>query len=419
MRRFNTDRLKLEISRSRNAFITYVLLVALGVFAFGYIFSKEVFVRPFTNYYKLRLVVADAKGISAGKQQVRVDGVPIGLISGVALDHGQAVITVSIDHKYSPFFHDATAQLRAATPLDDMYVQMTRGTPSTGALANNAIIPETQTITPVDISRVLQVFDLDTRQRLSIMFSEFGAGLQDNGLQLKQTFAQLAPFLQATDRVTRALADRKTEMQQVIHNFATLSGAVADTDSQLSGLITHGDQTLAQLASSSQPLSSTIQQLPPTLSALKSSLATVQQAEGQLDPALVALEPVATQLPSGLAALRSFSAAAQPAFRAARPAIASLQPLASSLRPTSASLQSAFATLQPQAAGFNTISAQAANCPFTIRKFFAWSDSVLAYADAGGVIPRGDVSFGLDSAGTNTDLGMKYSPSCAVVPGGE
>lgn len=418
-RRLNVDRLKLEIARSRNSFIAFLGLVALGLFALFYTLHQQVFQRPFRSYYKVNAVVADAKGVVPGKQPVRIAGVPVGVITKSRLVNGQAVITLSLEEKFKPLYHNATVQLRPSTPLQDIYASVERGDPSTGALQPGSTIPVTQTITPVDISRVLQTFDLNTRQRLTVLLSELGAGLQDNGRQLQQSFAALSPFLHAADQVTRALSDRRVETKRVITNFATLSGALANTDKQLSSLITAGNQTLGELAARDVPLSSTIQQLPATMTALQGSLSTLQQAESQLDPALVSLGPVAKQLPGGLRGLGSFGRDARPALRALQPSLNALQPLAVSLRPTAAKLQTAFSTLAPQAPGFDHVTKEIANCPYTIRKFFAWTPSVTAWGDANGAIPRGDQTFGIDSlGGQTTDIALKRYPNCVDVAGG-
>jgi virulence factor Mce-like protein len=414
VKRWNTDRLKLEISRSRNAFIVYLLCTALGIYAFSVIFGKLIFQRPWDSYYNVKAVVEDAKGVVTGKDQVRIAGVPVGVISNSQIIDGHAVITLAFHTQYRPLYKNATVRLRAQTPLEDMYAQVEPGTPSAGAIPNNGTIPEAQTITPVDISRVLDTFNLDTRQRMTVLLSELSNALGNNGgEELKQSFVAIAPFLHAADKVTRALADRRVEMGRVIHNFSQLSGAVADTDQSLSGFISNGDATLAKLANESSPLNSTIAQIPPTLSALRSSLGVVQQAEGQLDPALVNLRSVAATLPSGLKGLQDFAVQARPALRALQPTLSSLQPLSQNLRPTSSSLSNAFTTLSPLAPGFDRITKQIADCDYVLHKFFAWTLSVTAYGTPYGAIPRADTTLGVDTLGGQApDLTLQKYPSC-------
>jgi phospholipid/cholesterol/gamma-HCH transport system substrate-binding protein len=414
VKRWNTDRLKLEISRSRNAFIVYLLCTALGIFAFAVIFGKLIFQRPWDSYYNVKAVMADAKGVVTGKDQVRIAGVPVGVISNSQIIDGHAVITLALHTQYEPLYKNATVRLRAQTPLEDMYAQVDPGTPNAGPIPNNGTIPESQTVTPVDISRVLDTFNLDTRQRMTVLLSELSYALGNNGGQeLKQSFVAIAPFLHAADRVTRALADRRVEMGRVIHNFSQLSGAVADTDQSLSGFITNGDTTLARLANESGPLNATIAQIPPTLSVLRSSLGTLQQTENQLDPALTSLRSVAATLPQGLAGLQSFAIQARPALRALQPTLSSLQPLSQNLRPTAASLHDSFATLNPLAPGFDNITNQVANCDYVLHKFFSWTESVTAYGTPYGAIPRADTTIGVDTLGGQApDITLQKYPSC-------
>jgi MlaD protein len=191
--RFNTDRLKLEISRSRAAFLTYLAVTALGIYAFSVIFGKLIFQRPWDSYYNVKAVADDAKGVVTGKDQVRIAGVPVGVISQSQLIDGHAVLTLTLHSQYRPLYKNATVRLRAPTPLEDMYAQVTPGTPSAGAIPPNGTIPEGQTITPVDISRVLDTFDLDTRQRMTVLLSELAKGLGGTGgEQLKESFGAIA-----------------------------------------------------------------------------------------------------------------------------------------------------------------------------------------------------------------------------------
>ncbi|HEX4109752.1 MAG TPA: MlaD family protein [Solirubrobacteraceae bacterium] len=410
----NTDRLKLEIARSRTAFIMYLLVLALGLFAIEQVLSRVVFQRPWDSYYDVNATFQDVKGVVTGKDQVRIAGIPVGVISQSRLSNGQAVLTLAIQSKYKPLYRNATVELRAQTPLEDMYAQVTPGTPSAGVIPNNGTITVQQTITPVDISRVLDTFNQNTRSMLTVLLSELSKGLGGTGgQQLEQSFVALAPFLHDADKVTRAMADRKAELAQVITNFGTLAHAVADTDKQLSGFINTGDQTLGELADEDGPLSSTIANLPPTLSALKSSLGVLQAAEGQLDPALTDLHSVAAALPSGLKGLQNFAIEARPALRALQPTLSSLLPLATNLQPTAGSLRGAFTTLDPLAPGFNNITTQVADCSYVLHKFFAWTPSVTAYGTPYGAIPRADTTVGVDTVGgLAPDVNEAKYPSC-------
>jgi phospholipid/cholesterol/gamma-HCH transport system substrate-binding protein len=398
--KLRSDRLALEVRRARIPFMLYMLLVCAALVAGWVIFKNQAVQWPWKSYYAVRVGVADAKGVVAGKQEVRIAGVKVGLITQSQLVNGSPVLTLSLDPKYAPLYRDARLRLRPITPLQDMYVAVeSRGTAGAGKLTSAYILPARQTAVPVDISRVLNTFNTDTRAWLTHLLDGLGRGLSDRGAQLQAAFVQLAPFLHAAQQVTDAIASRRRETADLVHNFGALTAALAQRQGQLAGLVSSGNSTLGVLASNDVPLASMLRELPPTLGALRSSFLDLRAAEAQLDPALRALEPVARVLPSGLQALGRFGRDARPALAALRPAVRALLPLATALAPASASLQSAFANLTPQLPRLDRITARIVPCELPIQKFFQWTLSVMKIGDAYGAFPRGTLSFGADSAG--------------------
>jgi virulence factor Mce-like protein len=378
----------------------YLLLLLAALIAGWVILKNQAVQWPWQSYYVVRVAVPDAKGVVAGKQDVRIAGVNVGLITQSQLVNGSPVLTLSIDPQYAPLYRNARLRLRPITPLEDMYLEIdSRGTPAAGKLTSAEVLPARQTAIPVDISRVLNTFDAPTRPWLTHLLDELGRGLSDRGAQLQAAFVQLAPFLHAAQQVTDAIAVRRRDTADLVHNLGVLTAALAQRQAQLTGLVSAGDSTLGVLAANDHPLDSTLRELPPTLTAMRSSFQAVRAAEGQLDPALNALLPVARALPSGLQALQRFGREARPALAALHPAIRALLPLATVLAPASASLQSAFANLAPQLPRLDRVTARIVPCELPIQKFFQWTLSVMKLGDAYGAFPRGTLSFGSDSVG--------------------
>jgi virulence factor Mce-like protein len=408
----NTDRLKLEVKRARVPFLTLMALFACGAAATFIILKNQLVQWPWQSYYQFRAAVPDAKGIVPGQQEVRIAGVRVGVIKASDLIDGHAVLTLSIDPQYGPVYRDARLQLRPVTALQDMYVSIeSRGHPSAGQLGSNEILPVDQSVSPVDISRVLNTFDPTVRQNETVLLDEMDRGLADHSAQLNAAFVQLAPFLHQAQLLTEAMSARQTELAQLVHNFSGLTGALSTRDRQITSLVSVGDQTLSTLATADQPLDATLGQLPPTLSEIQSSFATLRAAETHLDPALVALRPVADALKPGLVALQHFATAATPALAALVPSVHALHSLANVLAPTSSSLNQAFTQLQPHAPRLNDITHKISLCEPAIEDFFNLTLSVLKFAGPEGAIPRGELTFGADSA-SGPSPSLSRNPGC-------
>lgn len=165
--RINTDRLALELKRARRPFGILLVLVAFAVVAAWYVFHKQEAQWPWQATRKYQVAFQDVKGVRPGQQQVRIAGVKVGLISKAKVSGKTAVLTLSLDDKYGKLYKNARMRLRPVTPLQDMYVSIdSRGTPSAGELGKSEILGMQRTDSPVDISRVLNTFDTDTRSRL-------------------------------------------------------------------------------------------------------------------------------------------------------------------------------------------------------------------------------------------------------------
>jgi len=73
---------------------------------------------------------------------VDIAGIKVGQISGVKLEDGHAVVSMSIDNKYAPLIHDnASLLLRPKTGLNDMVVEVDPGTPSSPDIKEDSTVP--------------------------------------------------------------------------------------------------------------------------------------------------------------------------------------------------------------------------------------------------------------------------------------
>lgn len=412
--RVNTDRLKLELRRSRKPFALLIGLMLLGLLATFLMFRNLSFERPWDNYREIDVAFADVKGATPGHQPIRISGVNVGVVRDWRVEGDHAVLTLAIRGKYAKhIYRDAQARLRPVTPLQDMYVALERGTPRAGELPDGATIPGSQTVTPVDISRVLNVFDTDSREHLASLVRGLGKGLDDQGAQLRRAFEQTMPFLISARDLSQALDDRRRQVARLVHSFGGITQALGARDRQLAALVSDGNATLGQLAAHEAPLSRTINALPETVRSMRTSLASLSAAEDELDPALTALQPVAEALEPGLSALERFSTDATPALRGLTPAVGDLRPLAAALDPTVRHAQLAAERLRPQVPQLDEITQMITRCEDTISKFFQWTPSVMKFGDANGANPRAEASIGLDTLpGSLSDPSLKRPRVC-------
>ena len=418
LRGLDRDRLTLEVRRAARPFAVLLVFLAASAASASVILGNIGIALPWQDTYRTQVAIDDASGVVAGKQGVRLAGLEVGLIKDVELRDGRAVATIELSDDGGPIYRDARLRLRPETPVDDIYLDIEdRGTPAAGALGEDDVLPAGRTRTAVDIGRVVNVFNADTRTRVEQAIDGYGRGLGESGDDFRAALVQLAPFLEAAKRLTRQTAERRRQTRRLIHNFRLMTEELALRDRDLRTVVARGAGALGELGRNEAAVQELLAELPPTMRRLQTTFATVRAAADELDPAFEALGPVAAALPEGLDGLAEFSAAAQPAFRALRVPLPRLQSFVGQLRPTARDLRTAFDDLRPVPGRLDRVTRLIGPCERALAKFFHNTNSLGKFEDENSVILRGQAVLGANSAaGQVDDPNQTAAPSC--VPGG-
>jgi ABC-type transporter Mla subunit MlaD len=410
------DRLVLEIRRASRPALALAVLILIFIVCVAIIFSNNGISLPWQSTYQRQIALDNAKGLVAKEQTVRLAGVTVGRIESIRLVHDRPVATISLQPKYGPLYRNAELRLRPETPLDDMYIDIvSRGTPSAGALPANAILPAQRTQVPVDISSVLDVFNVDTRTRAKESIDALGQGLGTQGPAFRQALVELAPFLSAARRITQVTAVRQVQTARLVHNFSLLTQELGRRDVEVRGLVAQGASTLSELAGQERSVQDVVAQLPPTMTQLESTFTTLSSTTLHLNPAFDELQSVAAALPAGLRGLTRFGTAATPALSRLRAPLPGLNRLMAALQPTASGLHGTFAALQPLPRQLSTVTGQVIPCETALAKFFQNTISLGKFQSNLSVVLRGETVVGTNSAGGAVN-DLVAPKSCA--PGG-
>jgi virulence factor Mce-like protein len=345
------DRLMLELRRSTGPAILFLVLILAGIFTAVMVVRNLAGDKPWVDYASYKVGFDNVEGVVPGRHELRIAGVKAGSIKSSKLEGGRPVLTLNIEKKYAPLHTNAKVVIRPVTALEDMYVDITsRGTKSAPVLRPDQVLPETRTKSMVEVGRVLNVLEEDTRARFASLLDALGKGTDDRGVKLKEGFAQLGPFLVTATRLGDALTARRQNTARLVHNLGNITNVLARRDQQLAGFVDHGGRLLGELAQHDGTLSTTIGRLPGTLQNLQATFQNVRGTTTSLDAALRSLRPVAKSLPAGLDSLSDFSTDATPAVTSLRPSVRALKPLARELPSTAANGSAALTPLVPQMA---------------------------------------------------------------------
>lgn len=391
--RIDTDRLLLELKRATAPTLLMILIAIAGVLATAGIVRNLAGAKPWEDYVTYRIGFDSLKGVVPGRVELRIAGVKAGAVSDTKVIDGKAVLEAKVEKEHAPLYRDAVAEVRPVTPLEDLYVDIiSRGHKRAGELKGDEILDAENTSEPVEVGRILNTFQPDTREHLGTLLNELARGAKDNGDRLRAAFVALAPFLRSTERMTDALADRRRSLARVVHNLSGLMDVLGTRDRQVGQFVRGAQETLTELAANDAPLDQTLREMPPMLASLETSFARLRGATDHLDPALRQLEPTAEQLPDGLDALKDFSDDARPALVRLRKPIRSLRPLARTLKPTSRDLTRSLAPFKRAAPQLDNMTKIGVPCRPHIGKFLARTVSLLKYGFRG--FQRGSFTVG-------------------------
>lgn len=410
----NRARVALQLKRAVAPLGVYLVGLLLAAASFAYIAFQLPGGAGLAASRTVSFAVPDATGIVSKRAEVRFRGIPVGVVTKTVLKNGSAVLTADMNPEYGKIYRDAHIAVRPNTPLQDMYIDiLERGTPVAGRVTATVPLAASRVDSSVNVSDVLNVFDADTRTRLSTTLAEFGRGIDDRGLALREIFRTVAPFLTLSKRLASQVAERELRVRRLAHNSAVLTEELGRRETEIRRLLGDGSSVLQTLRASSTQLDQTLAELPPTMRALDSSFAAVRGVLPDVDNALVKLDPVAKALPGALGSVRDLSDAARPALTALQPSVRALDPLSKALVPFSAQASAAASALRPQIGALNHVTSSVAKCTFPIQRFFQWTQSTFGFGDARGEAPRGDAALGLDVTGVLKDPRISEAPACA------
>jgi len=410
-----------------------LIVIALPVTL--YIVSNQRLRFPWEDSIVIEAEFASAQAATPGQgQAVTISGVKVGEISEVSLEEGQAIVKMTLepDKLAGPVYSNATAYLRPRTGLNDMAVQFDPGKPGKGTseLEDGDRIPGADTISNVNVDEILAALDGDSRRYLQILLNAGGEGFKDNGARLREVLKASQPALERTQRVSKAISDRRAELRRLISNLRLVSQATAAKDDELTGLITASADVFGAIGEREAELNEAISKLPRTLSATRDALRDSRTLAGELGPASQALRPLARELGPALVSARPLLRDATPIIRDdLRPLVRETQPLLRELRPSVTDLSRVTPNLITVGRVLNYVVNEIAYNPpgkeegysFWTAWFFHNANSILGVEDANGVAWRGLVVAGCSSIGQLTQeipilAPLTSIPGCPAAP---
>jgi phospholipid/cholesterol/gamma-HCH transport system substrate-binding protein len=180
---------------------------------------------------------------------VTISGVRVGSLQSLepAPDGARAVLQIA--PRYAPLYRDARAMVKSKNLLGEAYVELSRGTAPSGPMPDGGVLDRGHTLTPVELSQVLDVLDPDTRQRLVLLINNLGEAVQGRGSDLNASTSDLRSVALSLETIARAVAARDGDLDTLIPSLRKVLDTLAAWHSQLRQLVGDWDRLMRELAS--------------------------------------------------------------------------------------------------------------------------------------------------------------------------
>jgi phospholipid/cholesterol/gamma-HCH transport system substrate-binding protein len=384
------DRVRKEPGLKRNVAALTALILLAGV-AGGIILGKERITFPWDpSKFVFYATFEGAPGVSAGHgQEVRIAGVPVGQIDDASVNSsGQAVLKLAIDPQYK-IYDNANLVLRPKSPLNEMYVEVSAGGPPGHLLQSGAVLPVTNTQTPVEIDQALDHLDANTREALTSLLAESDAALANASSALSGGLSATDVLAKRLTPVVTAIQTRRANLQRLVTALSQIASAVGGDDTVLTHLASSLQTTLDAMGTHSASVGATLGLLPNLMTQLKQATDAVTTLSTQLDPTLVNLQNASGKLPNALASVTQTLDQLRTTVAHAAPVVTAALPVVQELGPLVANVAAAVPDLQDLTQRADPITAMLVQYLPDIGAFVLNTRSMTSLTDASGGILRG------------------------------
>lgn len=306
--------------------VIFILVFTVGPYL---AFTKHI---PFTSYgYELQATFANSANI-AQKSPVRIAGVEVGKVVSSERDGDATTITFTVDETGRPIHANAFASIRPRIFLEgNFFIELDPGSPSAPELKSGGTIPISHTSTAVQIDEVLTALQSPVRADLGRLLESYGGALTDEptaaqdlqqlpqvqgltgGQALNKAFEYGGEAGKYSAQVTQALTGTEPhDLARMVAGTGRTAAAFAANQQDLQGLIDNFDTVTGALANQSDNLATTVRLLAPTLKTAHTSLVSLNNSLPPLRTYAIELTPAVAELPDLIKASKPWLAQVRP-----------------------------------------------------------------------------------------------------------
>ncbi len=266
--------------------------------------------------YEITAEFQNASQLVPGSQVV-VAGAPTGTVNDIALgDHGQALVTFSVDSPYAPLRQGTTATIRSysLSGIANRQVELDLPAPSAAGaeIPSGSVLPQSETTSEVDLDQLFNTLNARTINNFKHVIQGFELSYEGVAHQANAGYRYLNPFLSTSRQVFGELTRDTPTLQRLIVDTSHLSGALAAKSSDISLLIHNANLMMGAIAQQSNALEQALVKLPDFMRQSNTTFVNLRATLDDLTPFVNASKPVADRLGPFFSTFRRAAADAVP-----------------------------------------------------------------------------------------------------------
>lgn len=270
--------------------------------------------------YELQLVMPNAANVLDGSR-VEVGGQPVGAVTDLQARDNKAVVTVSVDGDHAPLHAGSKAQVQWRGLLGERVIELQPGPVSNPAIPSGSLMEGGSE--QVELDQVLSALDPATRSHLNSTVQQLDGSLKSHPQDIRASLDTAGPAVQELGEVLKAVGQDGPAIQNLITNLKQTMQPVAARQAELEKVVHDLTSTTGAMAAEQSQLGQALGQLPSTLDSAKGTMDGVPRAVDNTTPLLQDLQPATRQLTSVSKNLNPLLADLRPAIGDLRPTVKS------------------------------------------------------------------------------------------------
>jgi phospholipid/cholesterol/gamma-HCH transport system substrate-binding protein len=271
--------------------------------------------------YKVRFASA---GQLVKDDDVQIGGRRVGTISSINLtSDNEAEIDIAVDPEFSPLRDGTRAVIRATSlsGIANRYIALTPGPNNARKLDDGATLDSSKTTDIVDLDQLFNTLDPKARRSLQHVIKGSADQFRGNGDKANQAAKYFNPTLSTTRRLVNEINRDSTTLERFIVDGAKATTALAEKRTELTDLVSNANLAAQGIADENAAFSETLARLPTTLRRGNSTFVNLRATLDDLDVLVAESKPATKDLAPFLRELRPLVARAVPTIRDLRTAI--------------------------------------------------------------------------------------------------